>query len=74
MILKEGVNQMHHSTSSRSPLRRLFGFVLALLILCVAALGAFTIFELSRTDRDTRGDLHSGALDSFLSTGESIDF
>ena len=74
MIRTEGVNQMHHSTSSRSPLRRLLGFVLTLLILCVAVLGAFTIYELSRMDRDTRGDLHPGALDSFRSTGESIDW
>ena len=65
---------MHHSTSSRSPLRRLLGFVLILLILCVAVLGAFTVYELSRMDRDTRGDLHPGALDSFRSTGESIDW
>ena len=74
MIRTEGVNQMHHSTSSRSPLRRLLGFVLTLLILCVAVLGAFTVYELSRMDRDTRGDLHPGALDSFRSTGESIDW
>ena len=74
MIRTEGVNQMHHSTSSRSPLRHFLGFVLTLLILCIAVLGAFTIYELSRMDRDTRGDLHPGALDSFRSTGESIDW
>ena len=65
---------MHHTKSSRSPLRHFLGFVLTLLILCIAVLGAFTIYELSRMDRDTRGDLHPGALDSFRSTGESIDW